>query len=228
MGTIQYRIYSPMSKSEQATAVAGVSEAYGYQRMIHVWPDVAVIGTYELPGYYLACAVAGMTAGLPSHQGFTRLSCAAINGVKHSSEYFNEEQLNTIAGGGTFIFEQYAPGAPPHVRHQLTTEMSTIEMKEFSFVKNFDYISKICKEVLDRFLGKYNITPETLPLLETAVDATLLAQELHSLPMIGAPVLGHKVQQVYQHDTIRDRVEMYVDVNFPYVLNVIGLHLVSQ
>jgi len=223
-----YSVVQELTKDQQSLDIAATSSSFGYQRMIHVWPSVCSIGGVDEPGYYLACTVAGMTAGLPSQQGFTRISVAGIDGVKYSSDYFNGAQLDTIAGGGTFIFVQDSPTAAPYVRHQLTTDTSTIEMQEFSFVKNFDYVSMLCQDVLNKFLGKYNITPETLGILQTAVEAILESQKIASLPKIGSPIIAYKVVSVAQLDTIRDRAEIYVDVTFPYPLNTIGLHLVSK
>ena len=223
-----YEVIRSLDKSEQATEIENTSRAFGSQRFVHVWPDVCEIDNVEEPGYYLACAVAGMTAGLPSHQGFTRISIAGIGDLKHSNGYFNQTQLDTIANGGTFIFMQLSENAPPYVRHQLTTEMSTIEFREFSFVKNFDYVSYICKDVLDRYLGKYNINSSTIAILETAIRSVLDSLKLYNLPKIGSPVINYTIVSIEQLDDTRDRVEAIVNIYFPYALNTIGLHLVSQ
>jgi len=226
--TYTYEISKKLDKTMQAYDVRDASASFSTSRFVHVWPDVCVIDDVELPGYYLACTVAGMAAGLPSHQGFTRISIGGVGGLKHSNDYFNASQLDIIADGGTFIFCQENPSAAPYVRHQLTTDMSTIEFREFSFVKNFDYVSYICKDVMESFLGQYNITPATLALLDTALKATLESLRLYSLPKIGSPIIGYDVTSVTQLDDIRDRVEIYAEVDFPYVLNTIGLHLVSR
>ena len=224
-----YEVIRELDKTEQATEIEGTSTSFGSSRFVHVWPDICEIDDKEEPGYYLACAVAGMTSGLPSHQGFTRISIAGVGGLKHSGDYFNQTQLDTIANGGTFIFVKLSENAPPYVRHQLTTDMSTIEFKEFSFVKNFDFVSYICKDVLDRFLGKYNANaPSTLAVLDTAVSSVMESLKLYNLPKIGSPVLNYTIESIEQLDDIRDRIEIVVNVHFPYALNVIGLHLVSQ
>ena len=226
---IEYIIKRNLDKTEQAKEIAATSTSFGSQRMIHVWPSICHIDDIEEPGYYLACTIAGMTSGLPSHQGFTRISVAGVGELKYSNDYFNQTQLDIIAGGGTFVFVQKSQEAPPYVRHQLTTEMSTIEFREFSFVKNYDYISYICKDVLDRFLGKYNAnSPSTLAVLETAINSVMESLMLYNLPKIGSPVLNYEVVSVEQLDNIRDRIEMVVNVYLPYALNIIGLHLVSQ
>lgn len=223
-----YRIFKDLDKTQQAEAIADVSKAFGSSRCVHVWPGTIVQDDVELPGYYLGCTIAGMIGGLPSHQGFTRLSVAGIEKLKYANNYFNQAQLDLIADGGTFIFLQDNPSAAPYVRHQLTTDMSAIEFQELSFVKNFDYVSKLCQEVLDRFLGKYNICDETLPALGTALRAVLESLRLATLPKIGAPIRDYDITSIAQLDDIRTRVEIYAEVDFPYPLNTIGLHLVSR
>lgn len=223
-----YRVYKTLDKTEQAEKIAEVSDSFGYQRCVHVWPGTIIQDGVELPGYYLGCAVAGMVSGLPSHQGFTRLSISGIGQLKYANTYFNSDQLDIIANGGTFIFLQENPSAAPYVRHQLTTDMGAIEFQELSFVKNFDYVSKLCQETLDRYLGEYNICDSTLALLETAVRAVLESLKLGNLPKIGSPVRGYDITSVAQLDDIRTRVEMYVEIDFPYPLNTIGLHLISR
>ncbi|MCB5270519.1 MAG: hypothetical protein LHW56_01590 [Candidatus Cloacimonetes bacterium] len=223
-----YQIKTFLDKTQQAAELRLVSQSFGSQRVCHIWPDTAVVEGEQVPGYYLGCAVAGMVAGLPSHQGLTRISVAGIEGLYNANDYFTQSQLDTIADGGTFIFLQQNTSSPPYIRHQLTTDMSTLELRELSFCKNFDYVCVLLKEVLDQFLGKYNIVPSTLALLQTAAEAVLESLRLNNLPKIGSPVLNYKVDSVAQLEAIRDRVEMYVSVNFPYVLNTIGLHVVSQ
>ena len=225
---VSFVITHTMDKSEQAAAIAAVSESYGSSRFVHVWPDICVIDERELPGYYLACAVAGGVAGLPSHYGFTNLSMSGIGGVKHSNDYFNQDQLNTIAGGGTFIFVQETEESAPYVRHQLTTDMSTVEFQELSFVKNYDYVSYICRDTLRPFIGRWNVTSATLAAIHTSLSAALETLKLDVQAQIGAPVVSYSIRSIEPLADNRTRVEAYVDVTFPYPLNTIGLHLVSQ
>lgn len=227
-GEFDFKITHNLDKTEQAKAVAAVSKSYGSKRFVHVWPDICVVDNTEVPGYYLACAVAGGIAGLPSQYGFTRLSMAGISGLKHSNDYFSQDQLDTIAGGGTFIFMQEAEGAAPYVRHQLTTDLSTTEFQELSFVKNFDYVSYICRDNMDQFIGKWNVTPATMKAIQTSLTATFETLKLANEPKIGAPILAYTITSVKQLESDRTRVEAYANVTFPYPLNTIGLHLISQ
>lgn len=214
--------------SLQAQAIADTSDSFNNKRFVHVWPDVCTIDGEDLPGYFLCCAIGGLVSGLPSHQGLTRLSIAGIEGLAHSGDYFSSSQLDTIAGGGTFILEQLNPSAPPYVRHQLTTDTSSTEFQELSFVKNFDFVSYILKDVLDQYLGQYNMTPSTLATLETAARATLESLKLYTVEKIGSPIIGYDGNiEINQLANSKDQVEMYTYIEFPYPLNRIGLHLVS-
>lgn len=222
-----FRIVHELDKLAQAEEIAATSRSYGSNRFVHVWPNRCVVNSQELPGYYLCCALAGGIGGLPSHQGFTRLSVSGIDAVRNANDYFNNDQLDTIADGGTLIFVQASSTAPPHIRHQLTTDRSTLEMQELSFVKNFDYISYMCRDTMDAFLGKYNINKSTLATLRTALGAVLETLKLDTSPKIGSRVIDYAITKVEQHADMRDRVEMYVDLQMPYPLNTIGVHLRS-
>ena len=226
-GEYTFRVMHSLDKLGQANEIAATSRAYGSSRFVNIWPDVCIIGDRELPGYYLACAVAGGIGGLPSHYGFTRLSIAGIDGLKNSNNYFNNDQLDAMADGGTFIFVQASSSAPPHIRHQLTTDRSTLEMQELSFVKNFDYVSYICRDTMNAFIGKYNITQSTLATLRTALRGILETLKLDTSPRIGSRVLDYNITSVAQMEDVRDRVEMVAEVSFPYPLNTIGLHLTA-
>ena len=225
---LKFIIKHTLDKTDQAKNIAAVSSSFNSSRFIHVWPDVCIIDGRELPGYYLCCAVAGGIAGLPSQYGFTNLSMSGIGGIKHSNDYFSQEQLNTIAGGGTFIFVQATEESAPYVRHQLTTDISTTEFSELSFVKNYDYVSYVCRDVLQPFIGTWNVNSAALSAIGTALSAALETLKLASEAKIGAPVIKYSIESISQLEDNRTRVEAYVNVTFPYPLNVIGLHLVSQ
>jgi len=223
-----YKITRVADRTLQAQDIRNTSIAYGSSRFVHVWPDICVIDDEELPGYYLCCAIAGMVSGLASQQGFTRISVAGISAVRNSGDYFNSTQLDTIADGGTFILMQLSSTAPPYVRHQLTTDTSTYEFRELSFVKNFDFVSYICKDVLDAFIGRWNVTVSTMGALETVLTAVLESLKLSTMPKIGAPVIDYEIASLTQLESQKDRVEIYANVEFPYALNMIGLHIVSS
>lgn len=227
-GTLySFSVEAPLTKTQQAIQIAGASESYRSRRMFNIWPDSCVVDNETVPGYYLGCVLAGLTGGLPSHQGFTRLAIGGVTEVLHCSDYFSSDQLDIIAEGGTLIVQQDNDLAVPVVRHQLSTDMSTIEFRELSFTKNYDYVAYLSKDLLDQFIGQYNITPVNLLLLKTALDSLYSSLQMAVLPKIGAPILSYNIASLTQSQLNRGRVEIVVNILFPYALNEIGLHLVS-
>lgn len=240
---LNFRISRTLSKDDQVDELVAIAASFDSRRVVLVWPDLVdvtglVDGSKERsgtsaeaadsqPGYYLAGVVGGLTAGLPSHQGFTNLGIAGIDEIYHSTRYFSDTQLTELSDGGWFVYEQETPNTLPSCIHQLTTDPSTLETGEYSVVKNFDFIALFFQDILDDFLGEYNINEETLGLLEQALDTGIDVLKLRRYAKIGAPINSAEVVSVEEHATIADRVEIKMNAGLPKPLNRIGLHLVS-
>jgi hypothetical protein len=244
--TLTYRVARTLDKAGQVTELIAVTQSIASRRVVNVWPDLCDVGSLvdgslprdpktptvaqpaaTQPGYYLACAVGGMTAGLPSHQGFTNLGIAGITKIYNSNTYFSDKNITDISNGGWFVFQQDTPQALPYVVHQLTTDVSTLQSGEFSMVKNFDFVSLFFSDILDEYLGTWNINPETIGFISAAVTSGIDNLKLRRRPRIGAPVIDGKLVSIAASATSADRLELYVEVTMPAPLNIIALHLVS-
>lgn len=241
---LNFRISRTLSKGDQIDELVTTAQSFNSRRVVLVWPDSvtvtglvdgsktrAVASTAEAadpqPGYYLSAAVGGMTAGLPSHQGFTNLGIAGVETIAHSTRYFSDSQLTELSDGGWFVFAQDTPNSLPYSIHQLTTDADTLETGEYSVVKNFDFIALFFQDILDNYLGEYNINEETLGILEQSLNGGVDILKLRTYAKIGAPLISGEVTSVAQHTTLEDRAEIYMSVGMPKPLNRIGLHLVS-
>jgi len=228
---IHYRVSRTLSKSGQVTQLVAQAQSFNSRRTILVWPDkvdvAGVVGGTLQPGHYLSCAVGGMTAGLPSHQGFTFLGIAGISQIYNSNTYFNDTQLTDLSQGGWYVFAQQTPTSLPYTIHQLTTDVSTLETGEYSVVKNFDFVALFFIDILDDFLGQYNINQETLTLLRSAITTGGETLRLRSLAKIGAPLTSFSIADLYVSPLSADRVVTHVLVGLPKPLNVVELHLVA-
>lgn len=244
--TLRYRITRTVDKDGQILELIAVSQSLASRRVVNVWPnlcDVASLVDGSLtrdplqptvalpaapqPGYYLACAVGGMTAGLPSHQGFTNLGIAGVSKLYNSNTYFSDKNITDLSNGGWFVFQQDTPTALPYIVHQLTTDVTSLETGEFSMVKNFDFVSLFFADILDDYLGQWNVNPETLGFISAAVDSGIDNLKLRRRPRIGAPVIDATLVSIVQNATQSDRVDLVVEVEFPAPLNTVTLRLVS-
>lgn len=219
-----------LSKVQQAEVVAANSETFGSSRVVHVQPDlvgVIVDGvTKYLPGYYACCALAGLVSGLPAQKGLTNIGLAGVADLAHSNFYFTRAQLNTMAGAGTLLLVQEAQGTLPYVRHSLTTDMTVLQYREVQQVKNIDYLSYYFYDILKGFPGRYNITPDTLQVLRTTVNAAGKLMQGKTLPKLGAPLLDFQIKTLKQSEENRDHVIIELPCTIPTVMNYINLYLI--
>jgi hypothetical protein len=229
--TVNYQVVRTLSKSQQVEELIAVAQSFNSKRTILVWPDkcdvAGVTGGTRQPGFYLAAAVGGMTAGLPSQQGFTNLGIAGVSQIYDSNTYFTDTQLTDLSNGGWYVFAQQTPSSLPFTIHQLTTDPSTLESGEYSVVKNFDFVSLFFVDILEDFLGQYNVTVETLTLLQGALNTGGDLLKLRTIAKIGAPLTSFAISDIGISPTSGDRVITHLAVGLPKPLNVIELHLVA-
>lgn len=226
---LRYRIVRTLDRAGQVDDLVVVAQSFNSRRVVLVWPDSVQLPDIEAaqPGYYAACAVGGMTAGLPPHQGFTNIGVAGVKQLYNSNTYFTDDQLTDLSQGGWYVFMQDTPSSLPYCLHQLTTDVDTLETGEFSVVKNFDFVSLFFSDILDDFLGQYNVNDEVLGLLRSALETGIDTLRLRRFAKIGAPLLSGRVNSVEVSPISGDRVVIGMDVGLPKPLNVIELHIVA-
>jgi len=241
---VRYRVIRTLTKDQQVAELVSVSQSFNSRRALLTWPDKVHVaglvdgskarnadGTMQAadpqPGWYLSALLGGMTAGLPSQQGFSRLGVAGITLLEHSSDYFSEKQLTDLSDGGWYVFAQSSPTSLPYSIHQLTTDPSTLESGEFSVVKNYDYVGLYFLSILEPFLGTWNVNPDTVGFVRQAMNTGIEQLKLRRIAKIGAPLTDATLTSVEVSNASTDRIEIYATVGLPKPLNVLGLHLVA-
>lgn len=227
---VEYEVVRALTKAGQASAIAGYGSSIGSRRMVHVWPDVleaSVGNAIELvPGFYAAVAIGSLITGLPPQQGFTNLTLSGFLGFEHSSRYFKESDLNTMAGGGTLILAQQGTGQALFVRHQLTTDTSTIQFQELSVTKNVDFASKFIRSNYKSFIGVYNVIDSTIDEIKSRAKALLVfLTETTRQPRIGGVIRSGALTKAIESPTQPDTILVTFSCNFPIPLNNIDIDL---
>jgi len=227
---VSYYVTRALTKSQQATAVAGVSSQFNDKRIVHVQPDtvgVTVNGaTKFLPGYYLCSALGGMMAGFPVQQGFTNIGVAGIVDLKNSNFYFSRADLGTMAEVGTFLFVQETQGGIPYVRHEMTTDVSVLEYREVLKVKNWDFLSYFYYDKLKMFIGSWNVTADTLNTIRQTIDASSELLKGQKLPKIGPPLISGVITKLEQDANNKDQVNCNLQIEIVSPLNYLNLYLI--
>jgi hypothetical protein len=208
-------------RGTQASVVASVGEGFANRRMFHVWPDevTADIGgtAFIIPGFYAAAAWAAKRGTAAPQQGLSNSTIAGFTGVRNSNGYFSKSQLDLIAGGGTYITIQESQNQPLRCRHQLSTDVSSIEKQEQSITTAIDFLAKFLRAGLKKQVGTFNITQSYLDALATTVQG-LLRSQIESGTVTSATLLSIAVDDVRP-----DKVNVKIEVDPPYPANLIEI-----
>lgn len=226
---VSYYVSRNLTKAQQAADVAAQSTTYGVNRVVNVMPDLCGItvngSVMNLPGYYLCCTIAGLIAGFPVQQGFTNIAVAGISNLSHSNFYFTRAQMDSMAAAGTLLFVQESQASTPYIRHQLTTDMTVLQYRELSLVKNIDFLAYFYVQILKGFIGRWNITPDSLNTLRQTVNAGSALLEGQKLPKIGPPLISASITTLKQDPNNKDHVILVLNTEYGIPLNYVDLYL---
>jgi hypothetical protein len=161
-----------------------------------------------------------MVGQQPPQQGFTNFPITGLTRVVGSSDFFTQRQLNVVAAGGVYILIQDAQGAPVVCRHQLSTDLTSIETRELSITKVVDYVAKFMRAGLRNFIGRSNITHPFLDNLSTVVSGQL------NFLVAGGVLIGADINNILQDADAPDTVLIDVTLDVPFPCNFIRLTLV--
>jgi hypothetical protein len=207
----------PFTKLQQALNVQALSKGFKERRVVNSVPDIAEVldedTEIDIPGYFVNCCTSGLISGSNPAQGFTNFPLAGITGLKKSNFYFNETQLGVMAAGGTYIYIQETVQSPIISRHQLTTDVQSIERRELSITKAVDFTAKYLRNRIRGLIGINNITDNFLNnILRPQVNGII--EDLVEDRIVGRGTrITRLVQDENQPDTVK--VDIQMDVLFP-------------
>lgn len=219
-------VYHHRNRNEVAADVAHQGASLSNRRICGVWPDqVGEAGTVQ-PGYYLACALAGLASGVVPHQGLTHVEVAGFDDYTRSYKYFNETQLNVLAESGVWIVTEDKDGTP-FTRHGVTTDNLDLNRREEMIRRNVDSMSYLFLRRLQPFIGRTNAQPGMVRRLTYEVTAIIDFLKANGFTEeLGSQLIDGKIRILQIHPLLKDRIEIVLDLTVPAPLNNIELHLV--
>lgn len=214
---------APTTFEDVMSKIGDYAAAKAYKRVIIPYPDSATIllsdGKYhQVDAPFVAAAIAGKDCALPVHQSMTRSEISIFNTLKGVK--MSRKQMNMLAEKGVMILTQDAgPGTPIVIRHQLTTDMTSVQTKENSIVKIGDYCSKYLRTICEQYIGKYNITGETIARIQAGLDGGIEALKKSKIITAGTVVN-------MEQDTLNpDSLLIQIRITPPYPCNYIEITL---
>lgn len=240
--TSQTEVFAEFWKADtpesQAAYVADVSEALGSRRAVNVWVEngTRIIDGVRtvIPNKYVAAEVAGLRSAVIPWQGLTLTEINSITDAPAMYTRYTNSLLNTVAAAGTFIITQEAESGGVFIRHQLTTQSNEGSLAyEDSIGVSLDSISFKIKDALNVFVGRKNVTRQTLDEIYDATWTILNDATTSSAISDYGPQLNgftnkagerNKID-VAAHPTLKDRVQVYARLLMPLPLNTLEVVL---
>lgn len=217
---------TPQNAGDYASAIA---EGLNNRRCTVVWcyegtllevsQDTAT--TSVIDNRYLAAEVAGISSAVVPQAPITRTEIQSITSATQMYARFTQKALDNIAKHGVLIITQDGKNEPCYIRHQLTTESDKGSLYyEESCTRNLDNISYAVTDVLEKYIGRSNVTPSALLAIKTATIQLLTEFTDDSPdPLIGPSLVAWEALVVRQDPTFLDRVIITVKLYLPLPLN---------
>jgi hypothetical protein len=213
-------IYSSSDAAGIVTDIKAYAEALSEFRAATIYPDQAKRtlsdgNVHILKGQFICTALASMKSVLNPEEPYTGkqiTNFTELVGVKLS-----RYEKNNLASSGVTVLNQEKSGFPVEVRHGLSTDMSSLQLKELSITELADFTVKKIRPALKNYIGK-NITDALLTQVEGSVSSVL-----NSLIRKGHILGDSRVTQLYQVEESPDTIAVAVRVQVPYPCNYIDV-----
>lgn len=205
------------------TNVGGYASALDNERVAVIYPDKATRvlsdgNSYILKAPFICAAIAGWKAAQTIDRSYTKAQLFNFDTLVGIS--MTRTQKNLLAGKGVMVLEQTAQGAPVIIRHGLTTNMSSLQLREFSITEVGDYVAKYFRAGLSDYIGVYNITSDFITRLKGSANA--LISQLIKLNVL---LDGSRISQLAQDPDQPDRIILQLVGDVPYPCNNIAITL---
>lgn len=224
---VKVEFWRRLTTTETVREVGTLAGSFFSRRVYNIWPDYIGSAGIQYPGYIAAAAVAGQASGVVPQQGHTNLELAGFDDVSRTTEFLTQPQLNELASAGVYIITQDPRSGKVYTRHELSTNMTDVNTRELMVTKNVDAMSYVYLRTLEPFIGISNVTPTMRDRLDTEIQATTTYLKTNGfLPRLGSQLIDGRIVQLERHPVLRDRIVAVLELEIPYPLNNIQLHLV--
>lgn len=222
-------IWRSLTKTELATVQAAKPGLFSSRRAYLVWPDQLGDAGLTVKGYFLCAALAGLRSGVLPHAGLTNVELIGFDDLSRVDPFFSANQLDTMAASGYWIVIKDNNDGSVYTRHQLSTgNQDSLFEKEQNITTNLDDISKLFLARMKQFIGRGNVTPTMIDIIRGEILAVIaLLKNTVTSARLGPQVLGATIKELDVHPTLRDRVVARIELELPFPLNNIELHLIA-
>lgn len=224
------RIWKADTAINAGEYVAALAEGLNMRRCSLVWSDKAIKDIdgklTVMPNKYLAATVAGIGSAVVPQAPITHTEITTIDSAVRMYTKYTQKDLDNIAKDGVLIITQDAKNLPCYIRHQLTTETDKgVMYYEESCTRNLDNISYAVTDILEKYIGRANVTPSALRAIKVDMISVLNSfMDDSPSDLIGPSLISWDKLSVKQDKVFKDRVIVNVDLYLPLPLNNIKVY----
>jgi hypothetical protein len=224
------RIWKADTAINAGEYVAALAEGLNMRRCSLVWSDKAIKDIdgklTVMPNKYLAATVAGIGSAVVPQAPITHTEITTIDSAVRMYTKYTQKDLDNIAKDGVLIITQDAKNLPCYIRHQLTTETDKgVMYYEESCTRNLDNISYAVTDILEKYIGRANVTPSALRAIKVDMISVLNSfMDDSPSDLIGPSLINWDKLSVKQDKVFKDRVIVNVDLYLPLPLNNIKVY----
>lgn len=220
-------IWRNLNKTQIAEEMALKPGLWNTRRVYLVWPDEIGNAGETVPGYFLCCSLAGLRGASYPHQGLTNIEIIGWDDLSRTTQFFNEPQLNIMAAAGWWIVTQDPQDGQVYTRHQLSTDNLDLNRREQSITTNVDSISYVLLDRLAPYIGRGNVTPVMITIIEGEILSVLdFYSNFIPVETLGAQITSYEIRRLEQHPTLKDRILAEIPLDVPAPLNNVEVHLI--
>jgi hypothetical protein len=226
-----FELWRADTPESQIDYVIQRSRALNSRRAINVWVQdgTRLIGgvSTRVPNRFVAAEIAGLRCAVLPQQGLSMTEIQSITDCPAMYIRYNRTDLNRAGAEGVFIITQEAESGTVFIRHQLTTDSSNGSLYyEDSAGVNIDDLSFKFKDALSGYVGKKNVTADTLSDIYNDCWSILHEATQTDRAVDYGPQLNGFEDPVVEADAIlKDRVNVYAVVEIPLPLNQLAVTL---
>lgn len=224
------RIWKADTAINAGEYVAALAEGLNMRRCSLVWSDKAIKDIEGkitvISNKYLAATVAGIGSAVVPQAPITHTEITTIDSAVRMYTKYTQKDLDNIAKDGVLIITQDAKNLPCYIRHQLTTETDKgVMYYEESCTRNLDNISYAVTDILEKYIGRANVTPSALRAIKVDMISVLNSfMDDSPSDLIGPSLINWDKLSVKQDKVFKDRVIVNVDLYLPLPLNNIKVY----
>lgn len=170
----------PVDYSESSLPITTLATSINDERLVLAYPEIVQVynpvtrQTFSASGCYLAVALGAILSRLPVNTGLTGQTVPGFAGLTAAeTQIMTPAFMNTLAASGVTIVYQTRTQALK-VRQGLTTNMSALNLREISLIRQSDALLVALQTGLDNssLIGS-PITPNTVATVQGAVISIL-------------------------------------------------------